>query len=141
MKEKLGKQQNVPIALPQGGQVEQDDGQTEVQIFPERVALDLMFKVPVGGGQDPHVDPAVPNAADPPHGALLDGPEQLSLQRGLEITDLIEKDEATLGRLEQAELGFLGIGEGTPFVPEQLRLHETGGEGRAVDLDERFVGS
>src|SRR3954466_3547402 len=102
LNEVLGEQQNVSIALPQRRQMEQDDGQTKVQVSPERVVLNLALQVPIGGRQDPHVDPAVPNAAPPPHGALLDGPEQLPLQRGLEVADFIQKDEAALRRLEQA---------------------------------------
>ena len=70
------------------------DGQTEVQIAAETVVLRVALEIAVGGGQDPDVDPAVANAADPPHVPLLHRLEQLALQRQLDVAHLVEEEEA-----------------------------------------------
>src|SRR2546425_11502129 len=62
--------------------------------------------------------------------------EQLGLQRGMKVADLVEKDGAAVGRLELADLELVGAGEGASLVPEQLALQEFPRHGGAVDLDE-----
>src|SRR6266699_1072495 len=49
------------------GQGYYDHGQPEVEVAAELVTLGIALEVAVGGGQDSHIDPAVPDAAHPPH--------------------------------------------------------------------------
>ena len=60
--------------------------------------------------------------ADAPEGPLLEDPEQLCLERDVELADLVEEDRPPLGVLEEPGLARLGIREGPLLVPEQLAL-------------------
>src|SRR2546430_4081023 len=62
--------------------------------------------------------------------------EQLGLERGMKVTDLVEEDRAAVGRLELADLELVGPGESASLVPEQLALQKLSGHRGAVDLDE-----
>ena len=42
-----------------------------------------------------------------------------------------------MGRLEQARLRLMGVGEGAPLEAEQFGLEQSLGNGGAVDRDER----
>ena len=53
----------------------------------------------------------------------------------------VEEHRPALGHLEQAGFGGLGVGEGAALVTEQLALEQLGGEGGAVELDERRRGA
>src|SRR6185437_11969643 len=65
--------------------------------------------------------------------------QQLHLHGGAHVADLIEKQRAAFGDLEAAFAGRDGAGEGALLVTEELRLEELGGNGAAVDGDERPV--
>src|SRR3954464_3836103 len=105
--EMFGQDKGVLAPLPQGRKVEEDHRETEVQVAPEPAVLDLSLEVAIGGREDAHVDLAVTDPADPAHRSLFDCPKQLSLERGLQITHLVEEDKAALGGLEQAKLRLL----------------------------------
>jgi hypothetical protein len=50
--------------------------------------------------------------------------EELRLERRGDVADLVEEDRAAVGKLEEPLLAVLGVGEGAPLVPEELRLEE-----------------
>jgi hypothetical protein len=79
----------------------------------------------------------VRHGADAPHTLLLDGLEHLALQRQGEGIDLVQEERPPRGRLEEARLGALGIGEGARFKAEELRLEQRLRDGGAVDFEER----
>src|SRR5205814_9201073 len=62
--------------------------------------------------------------------------QELGLQRGVELADLVEEDRAAVGHLEAAGLALVGAGEGAPLVAEQLGLEQLARRRRAVELDE-----
>src|SRR5882672_7949077 len=61
----LGQYEHVVAPLPQRRQAEQDHSQAEVEILAELAAFRLVLNITIGGRQDPHIDLAVPDAADP----------------------------------------------------------------------------
>ncbi len=79
-------------------------------------------------------------AADRPVLALLQHAQQLGLQVGRHLADLVEQQRAALGHLEQPFLVDRRAGERALLVAEQLRLDQVLRDGRAVDLDERPFG-
>src|SRR5439155_13464669 len=93
------------------------------------------------GGHDASLDRLGPQASQSPDRPVFDDLEQLDLERWVHVTDLVEKDGATLGRFEQARLGALGIGIRAALVAEELGLEQRGRNGRAVDVDERTGGA
>jgi hypothetical protein len=99
--DEVGRQhRDVLGALPKRGDPDGDHVQPEVQVGPEPPLGDLLLEVLVGGGDDPHVhgDRLVP--AHRRHRLLLEHPEQLHLQVGAHLADLVEEDGPVMGRLE-----------------------------------------
>src|SRR5512135_1206968 len=95
-----GDQRDVGLPLPERRQLERDDGEPVVQVFPEATALDLGDEVAVGRGDDPHVGRPVLRLADPAEdpqaGAIagpgLQDPEELGLHRRVALADLVEEE-------------------------------------------------
>ena len=75
--------------------------------------------------------------AEPLDLAVLEDAEELRLQGGVELADLVEEERPAVGELEPARLRLVRAGEGALLVAEELALDEGGGEGGAVDRDER----
>src|SRR6185436_11032060 len=71
--------------------------------------------------------------------AVLEHLQQLRLQRGAHLADLVEEHRAVIGELELARLVLNRPGEGAALEPEQFRLEELGWQGRAIHFDERLV--
>jgi hypothetical protein len=63
--------------------------------------------------------------------------QELGLDAGGNLADLVEEDGAAPGDLEEAGLVPHGAGERAAHVAEQLRLEQRLGERGAVDADER----
>src|SRR5205085_1266490 len=79
-----------------------------------------------------------PLAADAVVLLVLEDLEELGLQRGVHLADLVEEDGPLVGELELARLLAGGAGEGAPLVAEELGLEQLAGQRGAVDLDERL---
>jgi hypothetical protein len=72
---------------------------------------------------------------------LLEGAKDLGLEREWQIADLVEEERAAMGQLESSWLALRGACECALFVAEQLALEQGLGDRRAIDGDERSVGS
>src|SRR5215471_21143146 len=59
-----------------------------------------LFRSAVGRGDEANVDPDRPRAADARELALLEHAQQLHLNRGAQVADLVEKEGAALGQFE-----------------------------------------
>jgi hypothetical protein len=70
---------------------------------------------------------------------IVQGSEQLSLKREREVADFIEEERPVMRLLEETRLGRMGVCECSPFVAEQLALHESCRDGGTVDGDKRTV--
>ena len=78
-------------------------------------------------------------AADASDLAALERAEELRLQRGVEIADLVDEERAAVRVLEDACARRDRAGERAALVTEQLRLDEARRDGRAVEDDERLA--
>src|SRR5262249_20345132 len=67
----------------------------------------------------------------------LEHPEQLRLEGGLEIPELVEKQRPLVGELEPAGLRVARARECALLVAEELALDQRGRERGTVDRDER----
>src|SRR4030095_10092994 len=76
-------------------------------------------------------------AADPLEPLLLQDAQQLGLELGLELADLVEGERAAVGELDPAALALGRAGERALLVAEQLALEQLLAERRAVDRHER----
>src|SRR5688572_33092077 len=72
---------------------------------------DFLLQVAVGGRDEPEVDLDQIAAADAHDLPLLQDTEELDLQLGVELADLVEEERAAVGDLELADLARDGAGE------------------------------
>src|SRR5439155_22884613 len=97
------------------------------------------LEVPVRGSHDADVDRYWFVASELGELRILQDMEELGLERGLHLGDLVEENRPRVGLLELADARRRGAGEGALFVTEQLALQEFRRQRRAVDLDERAI--
>ena len=84
-------------------------------------------------GDDPDVDAHGLRAAEPLDLPLLEHAQQLDLNVGRQVADLVEKDRRVIGQLEPPDLPRQGAGKGALLPAEQLALDERARDRRAVD--------
>ena len=90
---------------------------------------------------DAHIEHLLGGGTDRTHRALLDRAQQLALHRQRQLADLVEKERAAAGGLEEALAVLAGAGEGALAVAEELRLEQRLGNRAAVDRDEGLGGT
>ena len=106
------------------------------EVLPEHPLRHRLLEVAVGGGDETHVDLEVARVAYPPDLALLDGAQQLDLEQGRDLGDLVEEERAAVGGREEPDLVGDRPGERALDVAEELGLHQRLGDGAAVHRDE-----
>ena len=107
-----------------------------VEVRPEPTYAQVLLQVAVRGGDDPDVDLARLRRAEPLDLAVLEDAQELRLEGGVELADLVEEERPAVGELEPARLRLGRAGEGALLVAEELALDERGGQGGAVHRDE-----
>ena len=112
-----------------------------VEIGPELPLHHRLLQIPVGGGQDAHIDLEGGVVTDALQIAVLQHPQQLGLQRQRELADLVEKQGALVRQLELACPVVNGASEGPLHVAEQLALRHRFRQGGAVEIDKGRLGS
>ena len=112
-----------------------------VEVGAEGSGLAHGRQVPIGGRDDAHIGLEVAGAAEAPKGPGLEHPQQLGLDGGFDLADLIQEQGAALGPLDEAALLLVCPGEGPALVAEQLGLEELFLQGAAVHGDKVAHGS
>ena len=133
----LGEHADVLAALAQRRHGDRDDVEPIVEVLAEAALADQGCQVAVGGRDHAYVDRRRLGGAEPPDLAALERAQQLDLQGGRHLGDLVQEQRAAVGFLEQAGLGDGGPGEGAPHVAEQLRLQQRLRHRAAVHRHER----
>src|SRR5207248_10888371 len=123
-KEELEEDGNLFLTLAQRRNVNGDNVEAVKEIFAEGALFDGALQRFVGGGKDANVNRDVPLAAVAGKLAVLQYVQELRLQRGMHLADLIEEDGAVIGLLELAELLAVGAGERTRLVAEELTFEK-----------------
>ena len=114
-----------------GGRAEHQHLEPVVEVLAEEARRHAALEVLVGGADEADVHPEGAGVADPPNLAVLEGAQQLRLERERQLGDLVEEERAAMRRLEQPLLLGGRAGEGAADVAEQLRLEEARRERRA----------
>ena len=135
--EVLGEDDHVLRPLSQRRQVEHDDGEAMVEIDAKAPGRDHRQEIALRCRDQLHVDPVRSDRAEAAHALLLDRLQELPLQRERQRVDLVEKEAAAAGGLEEARLRALGVGERAGLEAEELGLEHRLRDRRAVDVDER----
>lgn len=98
-----------------------DDVQPVEEIGPEQTALHRLLQIAVGGNDQPEVQLDLLGAGEALNGLLLNQLQELGLDMGGQLTDLIQEQRAVVGQLDLADLaGGGGPGEGALLIAEQL---------------------
>ena len=137
----FGEDENVSGALPQRRERNAEYREPVVEVRAEGAGLDQMLQIPVRGGDQPDIGPKRRRAPDPLVLPFLKNAKQLRLDRGGEITDLIEEERAAGGQLEATAFETIRAGEGPALVSEELGLRQRFGQGGAVDRHEGTFGA
>ncbi len=115
------------------------DRETEVEIFAELAALDLVAQVALGGGDDASVGAEHLVAADAAELARLEDAQELGCTSSGSSPTSSRKTRAAARELEGALARRDGAGEGAALVPEELALDQAVAHGAAVHDHERAV--
>ena len=119
--------------------MELDHVEPVVEVLTELAAGQRDLQVSIGGRNHAGVDLNQPVPPHPGEAQVLQDVQELGLERGRDLGDLIEVDRAVVRVLELPQPAPVGTGEGAPLVAEQLGFEEARRERRAVDLDERSL--
>ena len=94
------------------------------QVLPEGALGHTLVQRTVGGTDEAHIDALLLGGANACEHPLLDGTQQLGLQRHRQVAYLVEEKRTARGHLHASRLGCAGIGEGSLLVAEELALEE-----------------
>lgn len=88
---------DILLPLPQGGDVDADDVQPVEEIGPEQTALHRLLQIAVGGNDQPEVQLDLLGAGEALNGLLLNQLQELGLDMGGQLADLIQEQRAVVG--------------------------------------------
>ena len=136
---RLGEERDVLPALAQRRHRNGNGADPEVEIVAELPLAHQCGQVLVGGGDQEDVDLAVHHLAHAAEAFLLQHFEHLGLDRGIEVSHLVEEQGAAVRHFEEPFLVADRAGEGAAVVAEELALEELAAETGAVQVDERLA--
>jgi len=84
-----GEHDNIPPSLTQGGDLQEDDGQPVIQVGAKASLGDARTQIRLGGHQEFDVHGVSGHRTEAPHALLLNGGEELPLERQGERVDLV----------------------------------------------------
>src|SRR5204862_3715675 len=92
-------------------------------------------KIPVGRGNDPHVDFNFSHAANAKERARLNRAQQFCLQLRRQLRDFVEKQRSAIRKLDQTKFSSFSSRERSRFVAKQLRLKQRFLKRRTVQVN------
>jgi hypothetical protein len=123
-------------ALAERGEVHFGLGEAREEIVAEAALQGEAAHVGVGGADDGDVGEPRRGAAERKDGLGFEGAQELGLDLGRELGDLVEEEHAAVGFTEEAEGRGVGGGVGAALGAEELGFGEIFRERGAVDGDE-----
>jgi hypothetical protein len=137
-----GEEIHVSGALPERGEEQAKGFEPVVEVLANLglAALVVGCQFAMRGGNDAHVDRRVPVAPNGSYFALLEHPEELRLETGRHLADLVEQQGSAVGFLEEPGPRRRGAREGAGDMSEELALQQRFRDARAVDGEEGAVG-
>ncbi|MFO0618391.1 MAG: hypothetical protein U0414_37705 [Polyangiaceae bacterium] len=136
----LDEERDVRGAIAERGDGERHDREAVVQIESKCPCVDLAPQISVGRCDDAEIDFDLTAASDTTEPPALKRAEQIGLELGGQLADLIEEQGTAMGELKGAALGSVRTGKRSLFVAEELARDERGSERAAIDGDEWRVG-
>ena len=139
--EVVGERGHVLPPLAQGRQREVEDVEAVVEVLAEAAVLDVAAQVAVRGGHDAQIDGSRPAVADPLELPLLEHAQELPLDLGRDVSDLVEEDRAAVGELDTPLAVAVRAREAAAKVAEELGFEEILRVGGAVHRHEGTRGA
>src|SRR5579862_18793 len=133
LQKEIDQQRNIFSALAEGREFDGDYVQPIKKIFAEATIAYSLAQVYVGGGDDAHVHLYFLHSTEMHELAILQDTKYLGLRVQAHGGDLVEKQRALVGHLEQTFFRSNGAGERTFHVAEEGRFEEIGRHGACVD--------
>ena len=140
VQESLRHHDDVVPPLPQGRDLDDHNGQAEVQVLAKLPAGDGLLQVPVRGREDAGVARNLLPAPNTLEAFLLKKAQKLHLDRRRQLADLIEEERAARGGLDVPFALRVGTRERAFLVAEEFALEQVLRDRVAVDGDERSAG-
>ena len=137
----VDERRNLLAPLAQRRQPQPDDVEAVEEVLAEPALGDQRFEVGVGRGDDADVDLDRLRLAEAVHFVGLEEAQQLGLELGPDLGNLVEEERAAGGGADDAVEGVLGAGEGALAIAEQLALEHLARHGGAVEGHERLGGA
>ena len=137
----FGQGQDVGGALAQGGDLDGEHAEAEVEVFAEGAGGDRAGEVGVGERNQARVDGERFVAAEAFKAALFEHAQKFGLRGRGEGGDFVENDGAGAGHLQAAELAIDGSGEGAALVAEKFRFDQFLRQAGAIDFQVGRVAS
>ena len=128
-------------AFAQRRQRNREDIQAVIQVFAKLLGRHRIQQVLVGGGNYPYIYLALAGVAYRLDNPLLQGAQNLGLQRQGHITHLIQKQRALVGLHETPYPVSHGAGERAFAMAKHLAFQQAFRDGRAIDRHEGLVGT
>jgi hypothetical protein len=128
-----------PRAVPAAQEHEGEYGEPVIEIGPEPALLDFLLGIPIGRGDDTHVDAVCAIAAEPLNLPVLQGAQQLWLKLEGHLAHFVEEERAAVGHLEFAGALLHRPCKRARDVTEQLALRDVHRQRRAIDVNQRLV--
>jgi len=132
--------QDVGRTLGQRRQAQLNDVQAVEQVFAEGAGAYHGRQVGIAGADDPDLDLAFAVRAETFEAARFQHAQQFHLAGQRQVADLVEKQGATVGRIELAVARPRGTRVGARFRAEQFGLDQVHRHGAAVEHHEGAVG-
>ncbi len=135
-------QGDIPGAFGKRREMERHGADPVVKILAERAGRDHGREVAVGGGDKAKVHLARAGSPEPHDPFFFQHPEQLDLCVRRQIAYFVQKQRAPVRQFDLADLAVpVRSGKRARRVAEDFRFKQFLGNGRAIETDERAVGS
>src|SRR5262249_9819323 len=100
--EVLGEHGHVAAAAPQGGEPDAPDDEAVEEVVAEAAVLHLAVEIAPRRAEDAQIAADPKLATQAAHRRALEHPEELGLERRVEVADLVDEERAAVGLLEDA---------------------------------------
>ncbi len=137
----LGQRHDVRLALAQGRQTQTQHVEAIVEIFPKLAFMHQIQQLLLGGADEAHIDLHLLLVAHPAKYPVLQHPQELGLQMGRHVADLVQHQGAAARQLQHAALALGVVAKGSGGIAKQLALGHVVRHGGAVESHEGVAGA
>ncbi|MEL7238865.1 MAG: hypothetical protein AAGK78_08370 [Planctomycetota bacterium] len=135
----LDEQGNIAGSFSQWRDLEEEDGDSIVEVLAKAARVDLAAQVAIRGADDANIDGDLVVPAESSKRASLQCAEEAGLEAGRQLADFVEEQGSTVGAFEGADMLPFSAGKCPTFMAEQLAGDQGGHERAAVHDFERLV--